>query len=250
MHVAEMMMKIKIFLCLIVVCLSGNAWAHKMIVCASSGQWPPMESLDRNGQMAGYTVDLLEVAGRSAGFTVEFREVAGKDIVSGLLAGEYDAICSSMLNESLRREDLDFSEPYLLVRQAMVMHGKRKLFSSDDWSGKRFGAVRGTSGMETVNAMNEGLFREYNAIDAAMEDVFVQSLDGAVCDDPVARYYAHVKYKDALKLTGYLSHSAKKPLSIAVAKGNTELLQLLNRGISTVKARGIDQELQRKWFSR
>lgn len=243
-------MKLKVFLCVMLVGLSGTAWAQKQVVCASVGQWPPMESLDKSGKMAGYMVDVMEAAGRSAGFTIEFREVADKDIVTGLKAGEYDAICSSMLNEALRREELDFSEPYFLVRQAMVIHGKRKLFASDDWTAKRFGARKGTYGMETVTAMKEGLPREYDMITKAMEDVFGRSLDGAVCDGPVARYYAHVKYKKRLKMTGYLSHSAKKPLSVAVAKGNTELLQMLNRGISTVRARGIDQELQRKWFSR
>lgn len=244
------MLKLKVFLCVMLIGLSGTGWAQKQIVCATVGQWPPMESLDKNGKMAGYTVDFMETAGRSAGFSIEFREVAEKDIVSGLKAGKYDAICSSMLNETLRREDLDFSEPYFLVQQAMVIHGKRKLFAADDWSGKRFGARKGTYGMETVTAMKEGLSIEYNAITRAMEDVLTRSLDGAVCDGPVARYYAHVQYKNGLKMAGYLSHSAKKPLSVAVAKDNLELLQLLNKGISAVRAKGIDQELQRKWFSR
>ena len=246
----KMMVNVITLFCLMLVGLSGNAWAQKQIVCASVGQWPPMEFLDKNDKIAGYTVDLMNAAGRISGFTIEFREVGEKDIVTGLNAGEYDAICSSMLNETLRREELDFSESYFQVQQAMVIHGKRKLFSADDWSGKRFGARKGTYGMETVAAMERGLPREYNTISKVMEDVFTRSLDGAVCDGPVARYYAHVKYKNGLKMTGYFSNSAKKPLSIAVEKGNIELLKLLNKGIAAVKVRGIDQELQRKWFSR
>lgn len=244
------MVKLKVFLCVLLVGLSGTAWAQKQIVCASVGQWPPMESLDKNGKMSGYTVDLMEAAGRIAGFTIEFREVAEKYIVAGLNAGEYDAICTSMLNEALRREELDFSEPYFQVQQAMVIHGKRKLFATGDHSGKRFGARKGTYGMETVTAMKQGLPREYNTIAKAMEDVITRTLDGAICDDPVARYYAHVKFKKRLKMTAFQSHSAKKPLSVAVVKGNMELLKFLNKGISAVKVRGIDQELQRKWFSR
>lgn len=83
-----------------------------------------------------------------------------------------------------------------------------------------------------------------------MEDIFTRTLNGAVCDGPVARYYAHVKYENGLKMSGYLSSSVKKPLSVAVVKGNMELIKLLNKGVSAVKVRGIDKELQRKWFSR
>ena len=154
------MVKLKVFLCVLLVGLSGTAWAQKQIVCASVGQWPPMESLDKNGKMSGYTVDFMEAAGRIAGFTIEFREVSEKDIVTGLNTGEYDAICTSMLNEALRREELNFSEPYFMVQQAMVIHGKRKIFVADDWSGKRFGARKGTYGMETVTARKDGLPRE------------------------------------------------------------------------------------------
>lgn len=244
------MVKIKVLLCAIFIGLSGTAWAQKQIVCATIAHWPPMEYLDEQGKIIGYTADLMKVAGRIAGFTIEFREVAEADIVASLVAGEYDAICSSMINEALRRQELDFSEPYFLARQMLVVHEKKVLVASRNWTGMRFGARKGSYGMETAHAIKDVTSREYDSIARAMEDVYVYNLEGVLCDDPVARYYAHVKYKKGLKLTGYLTHSPKKPLSVAVAKGNTEILELLNRGISTVKARRIDQELQLKWFSR
>ena len=55
----EMMVKIKLLLCAILVGLSGTAWAEKQIVCASIGHWPPMEYLDKEGKIVGYTVDLM-----------------------------------------------------------------------------------------------------------------------------------------------------------------------------------------------
>jgi ABC-type amino acid transport substrate-binding protein len=35
---------------------------------------------------------------------------------------------------------------------------------------------------------------------------------------------------------------------IAVKKGNTEILELLNNGIKKVKDKGIDKELEIKWL--
>ncbi len=244
-----MMVSLKVFLSVMLVLVYGNSWAGRQVVCASIGQWPPMEYLDKNGKMIGYTVDFMEAAARITGFTIEFREVAEKDIVANLQAGEYDAICSSMINEALHKEELDFSTPYFLTRQALVIHGKRKMVASRDRSAMQFGARKGTYGMETVRAM-EVLPKEYNTISRAIEDVLITAIEGAVCDEPVASYYTQGKFKEGVKMVGLLANSPKKPLSVAVAKGNKELQKLLNKGISAVKVRGIDKELQRKWFNR
>ncbi len=244
------MVKVKVLLCVMLLGLHGTAWAGKQVVCAAIGKWPPMEYLDEEGKMVGYTVDLLQAAGRIAGFTIEFRLVDEKDIVSGLQSGMYDAICSSMINQGLRKKDLAFSTPYLMARQTLVIYAKRKMSASTDRSGMRMGAVKDSYGMAAVREMQETLPSEYDNISRAMEDVYTGSINGAVCDDPVARYLAHGEYNKKLKLTGYLANSKKKPLSVAVTRENKELLKLLNSGISTVRARGIDKELQRKWFSR
>ena len=42
----------------------------------------------------------------------------------------------------------------------------------------------------------------------------------------------------------------ENPVSVTVLKENKEVLNLLNKGIMAAKLRGIDQELQTKWFSK
>jgi len=251
MRYGESRVRILFILCAVLVYLSccGRVIGGE-IVCAGIGQWPPMEFVDERGVMTGFTVELLQAAGRAGGFTITFLEVAEPGIVAGLLEGKYDAICSSMLNEFLRRDEIVFTTPYYMARQSMVIHGKHKIFAYDDWTGKRFGARKGTAGLREVEEMNRGLPTVYDTIDRAMEDVYTKSLDGVICDEPVALFYAHVKYRDRLRVAGYLANSKKFPVGVAVAKGNSAILEQLNNGIAAVKARGIDVELQRKWFSR
>jgi len=249
----EVIMRIQIVLYIILLLLSfcGNIFAETKITCATLGEWPPMEYKDENGHLTGYTLELLENAGRIAGFSLEFVEAGESDILDGLLTGKYDAICSTMINKSLHNEaeKIAFTTPYLMVRQALIVNGQKKIFTKDFKSGKRFGAIKGTYGKEALEK-KDLLAQDYDTIAKAMEDVFTGALDGVFCDEPVALYYAKIKYRDRLKVSAYISQSIKKPVSVAIRKEDSDLLQLLNKGIETLKVRRLDEELQQKWFVR
>ena len=82
-----------------------------------------------------------------------------------------------------------------------------------------------------------------------MEDLYIKRLDGVVCDEPVAAYFARSKYQHQLKVTDYLGVKEKNKYRIAVRQGDKELLDKINIGISTLKARGVDKELRLKWIT-
>ena len=68
------------------------------------------------------------------------------------------------------------------------------------------------------------------------------------CDDPVAANYALVKYKETLKIAAIIESGEAENYGVALNKGNAETLALINKGIAAVKAKGIDQELKKKWI--
>lgn len=54
--------------------LSGNA-AEKPLIVASDATWPPIEMLDENKNVVGYSIDHLKAVAKEAGL-VEFRGTA------------------------------------------------------------------------------------------------------------------------------------------------------------------------------
>jgi polar amino acid transport system substrate-binding protein len=82
----------------------------------------------------------------------------------------------------------------------------------------------------------------------AIEDLAKGRIDAVVCDNPIAANYAllNPKYKEVLKIVG--KPFTTEEYGVAVAKGNKEVLDLINAGISKVKEKGIDKELEKKWL--
>ncbi len=226
----------------------GAAWAETTIVFATDATWPPMEFVNAQKQIVGYSIDYMKAAGREAGFRPVFKNTAWDGIFAGLASGKYDAICSSVSITEKRKKAMDFSEPYYTVRQALIVGRTSHARSLADLKGKKVGGQIGTTGYFAIKAAEGVIPKSYDEIGLAMEDLNVGRIDAVVCDDPVAANYALLKYKDTLKIASVIRTGQVEQYGIAVRKGNTVVLDLVNRGIRAVKAKGIDQELKKKWI--
>ena len=80
----------------LLVALSGPVRAETTIVFATHATWPPMEMVNDQKQVVGYSIDYMTAAGKEAGFTPVFKNTAWDGIFAGLSANKYDAIVSSV----------------------------------------------------------------------------------------------------------------------------------------------------------
>lgn len=231
-----------------VLLVTGSAWA-KTIVIAQDATWPPMEFVDQNKQIVGYDTDYMKAVAKEAGFNVEFKNVAWDGIFSGLAAGKYDAICSSVTITDERKKAMDFSIPYYKVRQALVVPKSSTAKTLEDMKGKTLGGQIGTTGYFAIQDAKGVTPKSYDEIGLAMEDLYNGRIDGVVCDDPVAAQYALQKaeYGAKLKIAAVLD-TGDEYYGVAVKKGNKQVLDLINKGIKEVQAKGIDKQLRKKWI--
>ena len=100
---------------------TGCGASSNKIVVATDATWPPMEYVDENREIVGYDIDLMKAIAEEAGLEVEFKNVAWDGIFAGLAAGEYDAVISSVTITDERRENYDFSDPYINAGQIVVV---------------------------------------------------------------------------------------------------------------------------------
>lgn len=229
-------------------CVSGSALAEKTIVFAVDATWPPMEFVDSDKQLVGYSIDYMTAAAKAAGFTAVFKNVAWDGIFAGLAAGKYDAVCSSVSITEKRQKVMDFSIPYFKVRQALIVPKDSTVKSLADLKGQKVGGQIGTTGYFAIKGA-EGLeAKSYDEVGLAMEDLNVGRIAAVVCDDPVAANYAMDQYKETLKIATVIETGEVEYYGIAVNKGNTEVLDLVNKGIESVSKTGYVQELQQKWI--
>jgi len=232
----------------LLVALCSPVAAETTIVFATDATWPPMEFVNDQKQVVGYSIAFMTAAGKEAGFTPIFKNTAWDGIFAGLEAKKYDAIVSSVSITDERKKKMDFSEPYFTVRQALIVNKASTAKSLADLKGQKVGGQIGTTGYFAIKAAAGVEAKSYDEVGLAMEDLHVGRIAAVVCDDPVAANYALDKYKDKLKIAAIIESGEAENYGVAVNKGNAATLALINKGIAAVKAKGLDKDLKVQWI--
>jgi polar amino acid transport system substrate-binding protein len=226
------------------------AWggAARQVTVATDATWPPMEMVDAGKNIVGFDIDYLNAVATEAGFTPVFKNTAWDGIFAGLAAGRYDMIASSVTITDERKKQYDFSEPYVNVGQILVVPKTETAGGLAGLKGKRVGAQIGTTGAFEIKKHPGVELKTYDEIGLAFEDMAAGRLAGVVCDEPTAAHYAlqRAEYKAKFQIVG--ETFTQESYGFVVRKGNRELLDLLNRGIRAVKAKGMDEQLRKKWL--
>ena len=108
------------------------AIAQTRLVFASDATFPPMEYLDSAQEVVGYDVDLINAVAKAGGFTAVIKNTPWNGIFTGLAAGDYDAVISSVTILDQRKATMDFSQPYLNAGQMIIVNRGARGMSKGD----------------------------------------------------------------------------------------------------------------------
>ncbi|MDR2892259.1 MAG: basic amino acid ABC transporter substrate-binding protein [Deltaproteobacteria bacterium] len=226
--------------------------AEKTLMVVHDATWPPMEFIDANRQIVGYSVDYIDAIAQETGIKVTHKNVAWSGIFAELAAKRCDVIASSITITPERAKIMDFSTPYYTVQQAVVTRNDVTYTTADELKDKLLGAQISTTGYFAAKNLVGDQAKSYDAIGHAIEDLKNGRLDAVICDDPVAADFAlqGAGNKDALKISFVMETGEIEHYGFAVRKGDTETLELLNAGIKAVKDKGIEAQLIKKWIGK
>ena len=236
----------------LLLCASLANAAEKPLIVASDATWPPIEMLDENKNVVGYSIDYLKAVAKEAGLTVEFRNTAWDGIFAALESRQADIIASSVTITEKRKKAMGFSDPYCEIRQAVVVPAGVEITSLKDLDGKKVGCQIGTTGLvETLpKAKSKAIVKTYDEVGLALEDLAKGNIDAVVCDDPVAKFYANKKQEYKGKLHVAFITEDVEYYGFAVRQSDKDLVKKLNEGIKAVKEKGLDKQIVETWIGR
>jgi ABC-type amino acid transport substrate-binding protein len=127
--------------------LTGCSRSPKLII-GLDASYPPFEFKDKDGTFQGVSVDLGKAFAKHLGREAEFRNIGFDGLMAALKSGSIDCVISSMTATDERRKSIDFSDPYVKTRLALLVSKNSPVQSFDDLkSPERRVVVRlGTSG--------------------------------------------------------------------------------------------------------
>ena len=236
----------------LLLCASLANAAEKPLIVASDATWPPIEMLDQNKNVVGYSIDYLKAVAKEAGLNVEFRNTAWDGIFAALESRQADIIASSVTITDKRKKAMLFTDPYYELHQAVVLPLGKEIKDLEELAGKRVGGQIGTTAMvQTIPASKiKMIVKTYDEVGLAFEDLAKGNIDAVICDDPVAKFYANKKQEYAGKLKVAFITDDVEFYGFAVRKSDTDLVKKLNEGIKAVKEKGIDKQVVEKWIGK
>jgi polar amino acid transport system substrate-binding protein len=152
--------------------LSSCAKKPTKIVVASDATWPPMEFVDENKNVVGFTIDLVKAIAEVGKFEIEIKNTAWDGIFAGLAAGNYQVIASSVTITDERKGTMDFSDPYVNAGQVLVVRKNTEgVATLADLVGKNVGAQIGTTGAIEIEKAAGVQLKSYDEVGLAFQDL-------------------------------------------------------------------------------
>lgn len=233
--------------------LSACGADKNVLVVGTSADYPLYESKDTaTNEFIGFDMDLIREIGKRIGMEVEIRDMAFDSLIAAVQEGKVDAVIAAMQTSPERLEKVDFSEGYHLQKDAFLVAGDSTLVlnTAQDAAGLKIGVQTGTLQEEWVlenlvplGTAEDQIFR-YERVDQGALDVKAGRIDVLFINaDPATELAKSSGLKIGL-ITGETVTGAQ---SIAVQKGNAELLDKINKALAEMQADGTVEQLQQKW---
>lgn len=214
----------------------GDEDENKLIV-GTSADFPPFEYIDDSGNIVGFDVEMITNILEDAGYTVEVQDISFDSLIPSLQNGKIDVIAAAMTITEARKQQIDFSNPYYEADQSIIIKvgSNLNLTNDQDLQNYSVGAQTGTTGAGWIKenlvdngTMSDDDFRRYETYTLAVIDLVNGNIDAIVLDKPVAESYVKNQNVEILRTI-----ITEEYYGLGVKKGDTELLEKINTGLST-----------------
>jgi polar amino acid transport system substrate-binding protein len=224
----------------------GGDGGGQTLTVGSDIPYPPFEQ-GNAPNYTGFDVELMEAVAQNIGREAEFIDTSFGTIFSYLAYDSFEVVASAATITKEREKTVDFTNPYYLSDQAILVKEGSAIDSVEDLKGVKVGIQQGTTGQEFVEKNAEaGEIRPYAQGTDAVDAVRVGLADAIVIDKPVAENV--VSAGEGLEIAAVIPTDEK--YGFAVAEGEKKLLRELNEGLEKAIDDGTYARIYQKWFKR
>lgn len=221
---------------------------RREIIIGTDATYPPMESIDEQGNFLGMDIDIAKEIALDLGVEAKLVNVVWEEIFDTVREGTVDVIISSITITPERAETMSFSDPYFNAGQVIVIKIDKKetIKGVEDLRGYNLGVQIETTSEEEARkyASDPSLVKSYENYDLAKEGLLKGEIDVIIIDYPAA--VGMVAGEKDLQIVG--NPFTQEFYGAAVQKGQKALLSQINRTIRRLNIDGELKRLEEKWL--
>ncbi|MDK2802900.1 MAG: amino acid ABC transporter substrate-binding protein [Oscillospiraceae bacterium] len=235
------------------------------IVMYTEAGFPPFAYRGNAGSIEGIDMDIsLEIA-KEIGVALNTQDVKFTTLIPSLTGGKADFVAAGMTNTEERSKKVDFSNNYLVAYQSVLSLEGKGYQKISELSDKKIGVQTGSTSDIIVSAeaknvkledgtMVDGIFentgteiKRYETVLEAVQDLKNGRIDAIVVGSIVGENLIsnNLDINDE-KLLDRDGKEYSESNAIAVKKGNTELLDIINKVLARLEETGKLDEIYKK----
>ena len=234
-------------------CGGGND--DTLVVYTEAG-FAPYEFFYEN-EIVGVDVKIMEAVAAKLGKTLKVEDVAFDSIIGAVKSGKADAGAAGITITGERAEEVDFSIAYSSTEQYIIVKAdNNEITNLETLAGKKIGVQQGTTSDFLVEelladgSLGTSTLTPYDA-PAVAAAALGTKIDAVVTDKLTAEVIAassNGAYKTFKFTKADGSDVAEvEEYGIAVAKGNTELLDVINEVLTELLANGTIAQWEQQY---
>ncbi|WP_046225515.1 glutamate ABC transporter substrate-binding protein [Paenibacillus dauci] len=204
-----------------------------------------------SGKVEGFDVDMAHALAKSIlgdESKVELKEVTSKTRIPMLNNGDVDMVIATMTITDARKKEVDFSDVYFQAGQSLLVKKGSPIQGIEDVTADTtILAAKGATSIDNIEEKVPGVkVLEFDNYQDAFNALKAGQGEALTTDDAIL--YGMAAQDPNYEVVG--KPFTDEPYGIAVKKGQTGLVEAINKGLTDMKADGSYDELYKKWIGK
>lgn len=221
----------------------------KTLRVVTDAAYAPFEYQDK-GQIVGFDVDFIQAVAEEAGYEIELEHVGWDPLFVEIKDEIADFGISAITINDDRKQTYDFSVPYFLSTNKILVPEGSDIKSAEDLEGKVVAVQAGTTGQEAVESImgkNNKNMKQFENNNLAIMELTSGGADAVVADNTVVEEYVKNNPDQKLTVVEDTDSFASEYYGLMFPKGS-ELKAEFDEAINKVLDNGKYAEIYNEWF--
>ncbi|MFC4802778.1 basic amino acid ABC transporter substrate-binding protein [Neobacillus sp. GCM10023253] len=227
----------------------GEESKDKTLRVVTDAAYAPFEYQDK-GEVVGFDIDFINAVAKQAGYKVKVEHVGWDPLFVEIKGKTADIGISSITINDKRKQTYDFSVPYFLSTNKIMIPKDSPIKSAEDLKDKVVAVQNGTTGQEAVEkllgAENKNL-KKFKDNNLAIMELKGGGADAVVADNTVIEEYVKNNPKENFVIIEDEAAFDKEFYGLLFPKGS-KLKADFDKAIKEVMENGEYAKIYKKWF--
>lgn len=221
----------------------------KTLRVVTDAAYAPFEYLDK-GEIVGFDIDIVKAVAEEAGYKVDIANTGWDPVFLELEKKIADVGVSAITINDDRKKTYDFSVPYFLSTNKIMVPEGSDIKSAEDLKDKTVAVQNATTGQEAVEGLlgkNSSQIKKFENNNLAILELKAGGADAVVADNTVIEEYAKNNPNDKFVIIEDKDAFAQEFYGLMFPKGSA-LKAEFDKALNELLDNGTYAKIYNEWF--